>query len=199
MKSEIQDLRNDYAALQGEVGGLREEVRELRQDNDELRAVNSKTEERLSEMERKADDLENRSKRNNLIIYGLERNEGETSEDCEGILQDLITDKLEMAGDVVFDRVHRLNSKADSPLITRCASYKDKLQILRAKRKLHGSQISIGEDFSRRVREIRRNLVPRLKQARDEQKKATLTFDHLYIEGKKFTFDLQKNTVIEMR
>ncbi|KAK7101559.1 hypothetical protein V1264_019923 [Littorina saxatilis] len=151
-------------------------------------------------MERKADDLENRSNRNNFILYGLERNEGETSEDCEGILQDLITDKLEMAGDIVFDRVHRLNGKADSPLIARCASYKvDKLQILRAKRKLHGSQISIGDDFSRRVREIRRNLVPRLKQARDEQKKATLTFDHLYIEGKKFTFDLQKNTVIEMR
>jgi hypothetical protein len=110
-------------------------------------------------------------------------------EDCEGVIQDLITDKLDMTDNVEFDRVHRLSSKTDSPIIARCCFYKQKIKILRAKKNLKGSNVFVGEDFSFRVRDIRRKLSPHLKKARNEGKQVRMVYDHLFIEGCKFVLD----------
>jgi hypothetical protein len=144
-------------------------------------------------MERKTDDLEGRSKRNNLMFYGLFRRENETPSECEGMLSDMLVDKMELAGDVQFDRVHRINSKPKSPVIARCTFFRDKDKILKAKSKLKGTQIFVGEDFSLRVREMRRNLIPHLKKVRSEEKRATMIFDHLLIDGKRFRLDDGQN------
>ena len=148
-------MRQQFAELQEEVKGLREEVSALRLENDELKQSNYDMKTRLDDLERKTDDLEGRSKRNNLIFYGLPRQKKETGADCEDMLRDL-TDKLELADEIVFDRVHRLSSKPNSPVIARCAFFKDKVKILKAKRKLQGSNIFIGEDFCARVRDRRK-------------------------------------------
>ena len=52
------------------------------------------------------------------------------------------------------------------------------MKILKTKTKLKGSDVFIGEDFSSRVREIRRKLIPHLKKPRSEGKKITVVFDH---------------------
>lgn len=186
-------MREQFAELQGEVKGLREEVSALRLENDELKQSNYDMKTRLDELERKTDDLEGRSKRNNLIFYGLPRQEKETGADCEDMLRDLITDKLELADEIVFDRVHRLSSKPNSPVIARCAFFKDKVKILKAKRKLQGSNIFIGEDFCARVRDIRRKLTPHLKAKRNEGCRVSMVFDHLLVDGKRFTVDDYNN------
>ena len=196
LNSKFDDMKTDFRALSEGLSILREEVSDLkenctllRQDNDVLKSKNECLEKKMQELERKTDDLEGRSKRNNLIIHGLLRLENETGEDCEGALKDLITDKLELVDDVQFDRVHRLNARPNSPVVARCTYFKDKVKILKAKRKLQGSDVFIGEDFSVRVRDIRRQLVPHLKKARSESKKATMVYDHLIIEGKRLTVD----------
>ena len=198
VKKEVHDLREDYAALQGELRDMKTEVTELRQENRNLLQTNQDLTARLCNLERKADDLEGRSKRNNLIFYGMQKSTGETNADCEGMVKDLLTDKLELSEDIEFDRVHRLNSKSDSPVIARCAFYKQKLTILKAKRKLQGSGVFIGEDFSSRVREIRRKLTPHLKKAKKDGKNASMVFDHLFIDGRKFSLGDGDN-LIEMR
>ncbi|XP_076457488.1 uncharacterized protein LOC143291467 [Babylonia areolata] len=143
----------------------------------------------MLDTERKTDDLEGRSKRNNLTFYGLPRKQNETQAECENIVNDTIVVKLEMTEDFQFNRVHRLNSKPNSHFILRCTFYKDKETILKAKRKLKGSDVFIGEDYSFRVREIRKKLSPHLKKAKSEGKRATMVYDHLIIEGEKFYLD----------
>ena len=69
------------------------------------------------------------------------RAEEETGEDCEGILRDLIMDRLELANDFQFDQVHRLNAKPNSPEVAHCTFFKDKVKILKAKRKLLGTNV----------------------------------------------------------
>eukprot|EP00745_Piridium_sociabile_P033839 TRINITY_DN5818_c0_g2_i1.p3 TRINITY_DN5818_c0_g2~~TRINITY_DN5818_c0_g2_i1.p3 ORF type:complete len:146 (+),score=28.95 TRINITY_DN5818_c0_g2_i1:598-1035(+) len=144
------------------------------------------------------DDLEGRSKRNNLLFYGLPKLPNETSVNCEGMLCDLLTDKLDITDTVEFDRVHRLNAKSDSPVIARCVFFKHKMNILKSKAKLRGSDIFIGEDFSQRVRDIRRRLTPHLKKARQEGQRATMIYNHLLIDGRKFTVDVE-NKLIDMK
>ena len=154
-----------------------------------MKAKNESLEKMIKEMDRKADDLEGRAKRNNLIIRGLVRTEKETGEDCEGVLKVLITDRLELADDIQFDRVHRLNAMPNSPVVARCIFFKDKVKILKAQRKLWGTNVFIGEDFSSHFLDVRGRLVPHLKKARSENKKCMMVLDHLIIDGKKFALD----------
>ena len=44
--------------------------------------------------------------------------------DCEGIVRDLITDKLDLADDIGFNRVDRLSGQPNSPVVVRCSFYK---------------------------------------------------------------------------
>ena len=88
---------------------LHEDCAFIRQENKDLKAKNERLEKMITEMDRKVDDLEGRAKRNNLIIHGLVRAEKETGEGCEGVLKDLITDRLELADDIQFDRVPDLS------------------------------------------------------------------------------------------
>lgn len=186
LKGDLSDIRNSQIALQGEVQELRDKVSDLTVKNETLQSLNDSLVKKVEAMERKTDDLEGRSKRNNLIIHGLEKTGDESWEDCEGMVQDLLTDRLEMSQDVQFDRVHRLNGKANSPIVARCTFYKDKVSVLKAKKKLQGTQISIGEDYTARVRDTRKKLAPYLKKAKGEGKRAAMVFDHLIINGQKF-------------
>ena len=106
----------------------------------------------------------------------------------------MITDKLELAENMRFDRVHRFNAKPKSPIVERCTFYKDKESNVKENRKLNGSDVFIGDDFSSTVREVRRKLFTHLK-AEKNQKRAAMVFDHLLIEGR--TFVLGKENKLE--
>ena len=112
------------------------------------------------------------------------------------MLKDLFTDRLELSEDVEFDRIHRLNSKPDTPVIARCVLYKQKLTVLKAKGKLRGSNIFIGEDLFSSVREVRWKLTPHLKRARSEGKRAGMIFKHLLMDGKKYTMGTDGRLIV---
>eukprot|EP00745_Piridium_sociabile_P008655 TRINITY_DN15869_c0_g1_i3.p1 TRINITY_DN15869_c0_g1~~TRINITY_DN15869_c0_g1_i3.p1 ORF type:complete len:231 (-),score=55.02 TRINITY_DN15869_c0_g1_i3:857-1549(-) len=91
---EVKQIGDDYMALRGQTDELREEVGALREENLNLRQDNTDLKIEIDSVNKKVDDLEGRSKRNNLIFYGLMKFDGETSDQCAGLLEDLITDKL---------------------------------------------------------------------------------------------------------
>ena len=65
----------------------------------------------LDTLKKRADDLEGRLKRN-VIIYGIQKHENETRQECEELVREMITNKLELAHTTQFDRVQRLNAKS---------------------------------------------------------------------------------------
>ena len=189
IKTDMKDMKDSFAHIKTEVDGMKETVVKMKAENESLHKENKEMKTKLANLELKTDELECRSKRNNLLFYGFDRPDNETAKDCEETVQDFLTDRLEMSQSVEFDRVHRLNNKANSPIIARCTYFKDKDKILKSRGKLRGSTIFIGEDFSVRVRDIRKKLTPHLKAARNNGKRATMIYDHLLIDGKKFGID----------
>ncbi|KAK7493906.1 hypothetical protein BaRGS_00014788 [Batillaria attramentaria] len=159
LKNLKDEMLAEYATVQEKVRELREEVLDLRQENEQLR-------------------------RNNVLIHGLPKADSETADECEQTVQEFLIDKLELPETVQFDRVHRTNIKPNAPIIARCVLYKDKVSILKARAKLKGSNIFVNEDFSLRVREIRRKLLVHMKEAKAAGKRSILVYDHLVIEGK---------------
>ena len=184
--NDVADIKGHFSAMQEEVNELRREVEDLKRENQELKDHREALWKSVDGLERKTDDLECRSKRNNLIFYGLEKRDNETTANCEERLNELFTDTLELSESVPFDRVHRLGDKPNAPLIARCTYYKDKAKILKAKNKLKGSNIFIGEDFSERMRTVRKKLTMIMKEKRSEGKQVSLVYDHLIIDGKKY-------------
>ena len=186
VSDDVQEMKAEFGHLQREVQTWKDKVVTLEKENDELKRSNNALLDRVSRIEKNVDDLEGRSRRQNLLFHGLHREEGETQESLEVQLQDIFTDKLELAEDIEFDRVHRLGSKANAPVIARCTYYKDKIKILKEKHKLKGTDIFIGEDFSRGVREKRKKLSAIMKMKKDAGENVKLVHDHLVVEGVKF-------------
>ncbi|KAL8617292.1 hypothetical protein ACOMHN_065952 [Nucella lapillus] len=198
INTRFDELQNDIREVRDSCAGMREDIESLKEEVATLKESNIKLEESVKKLEAKTDDLECRSKRNNMIIHGIPRHDKETAEDCENILRDTITDTLELTGDFCFDRVHRLNAKKNSPVIACCSFYKDKGSILKAKWKLKGSDLFIGEDFSLRMRTLRKKPIPHLKAAKDQKKRATMIYDHLLIHGKKYFLGDDDNGIVEV-
>ena len=198
MKDDVRQLKDVYRTLKDDVCELKDEVTNLKRVNDDLLNENEALKSKIENLECITDDLEGRSRRNNILFYGMtRRSDTETSEECESRIQEILTDQLEIGEDVQFDRVHRVGKSRNSPIIARCTLYKQKLMIMKAKRKLkdNNTGIFIGDDFTQRVRDIRKRLTPYLKKAREEGKQATIVFDYILINGIKFMLDCDGNLV----
>nr|KAG5685191.1 hypothetical protein BaRGS_011090 [Batillaria attramentaria]KAG5689412.1 hypothetical protein BaRGS_017930 [Batillaria attramentaria] len=195
MSENMNSLSESVSSLQAKVQDLTDEVKELRDDNEDLREENTELKKTLQQMEHKVDDLENRSRRNNIIVHGLPSvtsvgDKQETWEQCEQALQNMFQEKLGINEEMILDRAHRLRpGDSKSPIVARFAFSKDKERVMRAKLKLKGTDIFVGDDFSKNVRDIRKKLSPFLKKAKEEKKLCKMVFDHLVMEGKRYVYD----------
>ena len=197
VREDVSEIKERFRVLQEEVGVLRNEVNSLKEENAQLKDHRDALWTQMDKMQRKMEDLEGRSKRQNLIFYGMDKQNGETNESLETRVRELLTDSLEMAENVEFDRVHRINNKPNSPVIAKCTFYKDKVKILKLKNKLKGLNIFIGEDYSQYVRDTRKKLSELMKTMKNEGKNVKLVFDHLYVDGKKMFLAGDGMSVVE--
>ena len=138
----------------------------------------------------KIEDLENRSRRNNFIIYNIpEEAEGEMA--CE----DFMTKFLESVGlnirpgaknPVTIERAHRIGEKGKGkktrPMISKVLNWRDRLYILKnapaifKKKEYKGNSLFIGDDVSIHTRKQRQRLAEYMKKLRSENKFAYIPF-----------------------
>ena len=129
------------------------------------------------------------SRRENLKFFGIIEEEEENPEvKVRNFLTELL--QLEDAGEIRFQRIHRLGPKRrgrDRPIIARFAYYPDRDKVFRqALFKLRDKPFKVFEDFPKEIIERRRNLLPLLKKAKAEGKRAGFSKsqpDRLLIDG----------------
>uniref|UniRef100_A0ABM0MKW0 Uncharacterized protein LOC102801367 n=1 Tax=Saccoglossus kowalevskii TaxID=10224 RepID=A0ABM0MKW0_SACKO len=134
------------------------------------------------------DELDNYIRRENLRFYGIGEQPGE---DTEMVLRKFIRDELKIpepdAMAIEFQRVHRLHGQRsrDRPrgIIARFVRYKDREKVRKSAGNLKDTAYSVREDYSQGVLQKRRELMPLLKQARRDIKRAFLVAEKLYIDG----------------
>jgi hypothetical protein len=86
-----------------------------------------------------------------------------------------------------FERVHRMGAMTAGKVrrvVAKFHAFKDKELVRKNGRALQGTNFSVYEQYPNDVVEKRRRLLPRMKAARDEGKRAWLSYDTLFIEGK---------------
>ena len=197
VKNDVADIKEQQAKMIEDVEALKDDVENLMRENQELRTDRDALMQRVLSLEKKTDDLEGRSKRNNIIVYGIPKDNGENTAKCEEILNNVCKNDLRLTEEIPFDRVHRLSNKADSPIIARCTFYRDKVKILRAKKFLQGTDIFVGEDYPVSVREIRKKINQLVKDNRQRKEKVRMVYDHVYIENKKYFLSDDGSSLVE--
>lgn len=156
----------------------------------------------IQTLEQRIEELENRSRRSNLIVYGLEETKDETSEKLErAVNNDIIVSILELEP-VQIERIHRLGRPAPNkirPVIMKLFDSRQKAAILKNGFKLKDTDLSIGEDFSRKTREIRKKLWDSAKSNREKKDKVALAYTKLYINDIAYVWDDLKDERVPLQ
>ncbi|XP_037559130.1 uncharacterized protein LOC119436374 [Dermacentor silvarum] len=145
------------------------------------------------------DDLEDRSRRDNLIFYGISDNPSETCAQSEKLVCELLSHHLQFqVPENMVCRAHRLGSYTANktrPIIMKfsCSKLKDK--ILALKSNLKSTGVSVGGDFCRATRHSRKKL---LEFAKASGQPYSLRLNKLFLNKKCYVYCSTTDNVCEI-
>ena len=205
VKSELRLLKNEVSDIKSSLQFSQRDIEEI---NEKLSGVDQKIATQsamvsgvlgdLDAVVEKADDLENRSRRNNIKVFGIPEEPFEDYAASEAKLKSAIANKLAIKDEIIIERAHRVgpkdggskttryghkrkNSNEPRPIIAKLLNWKQKDSIIKAARKVRPQGISFRDDFSERVLAKRAALIPEMLAARQEGKHAFLVRDRLIV------------------
>ena len=88
---------------------------------------------------------------------------------------------------MAFDRVHRMGPRSDGrcrKIVARFRDFKEREFVRKQWKSLEGTHFQVHEQFPPEIVEKRRKLIPKLKAARQQNKRAWISYDTLYVDGK---------------
>ena len=162
LNSELNEMKQGLEFINNEVETMKENLSD--------KADNA----RVATLEKKLDDLENRSKRNNIVIWNIpEGAEKDTS--CQEIVSNILSIHMQLEGDLEIMRAHRTNirrqkntaeaaSSLPRPVHVYLLRYTDKQYILRKAASalkdnpFQEANLYISDDVSKKVRDDRKKL-----------------------------------------
>ncbi|XP_052212302.1 uncharacterized protein LOC127831372 [Dreissena polymorpha] len=132
--------------------------------------------------------------RNNLIFTGIEEDNSQGNKSqvvTESKLREHLSEKLKIPKETVeglrFERVHRTPSQPVRgkvrSVVAKFVFFKDRELVRRQWPELKGTSFNVFEQFPPEVQEKRRRLIPKMKEAKREGKRAWLAYDTLFIDG----------------
>ena len=194
----VRETITDITELKASLQYTQKEVSELKQnvttDNDQRVAADrllQKLDADVKRVDDTADYLENQSRRNNLRVDGVKEKPGETWEDTEAALRQVVQKELKLPAEQVdalkIERAHRTGAttaQRDRTIVVKFSSFKERDAIIRAARTVKPRGVYVNEDYSQRVITRRKELLPQMKEARERGKVAYLSFDKLVVKDK---------------
>ena len=179
LSMKVGKLESDVEQLKKSSNFLTQETTDLKNGAEKLKEEGKNTSFRLNNVVEKTIDLEDRSRRDNIVVFGIPETLSENQpENTEMLLtkifqkHGLIDRDHDLDHDPVFHRVHRLGPKKSDnnkprPIICKCVYFKDRQLFVYNSGKLKGTNINIAEDYSKPTLNIRRQLVQNAKAAKD--------------------------------
>lgn len=150
-------------------------------------------------LEARLDDYEDRSRRENLIFYGIQDVRAETWGETEGKVRAILKDRfsLELPSEGI-SRAHRLGSFVPNkcrPVIVKFTFFKVKETILSRRAKLKGTNISLQEDYCKGTRLSRKKL---LDFGKESGHTYSLRYNKLYADKKCYIYCRETDSVCEV-
>ena len=127
--------------------------------------------------EENVDYLDDKQRKCNLIISGLEEIRNENSEQCQNKASKFLTEKLNMPN-VQIIAAHRIGKpdKRNRDIVIKFKDQTSRDAVYKEKKCLKGQNVYINEDFCKNTIEARKILLPKLREARIHGKIAYVNY-----------------------
>lgn len=198
-REDVAPTPDDYAVMQSEIDVLQEENKELR---DLLRVSEgrlTRAEKQIHDLSEELLQLQARSMRDNLVFYNIPESKDEPTH-CSGTLQGFLKNEMNISDEnmaqISFDRVHRLGKPGVNPrpIVAKFNPYKGKGIVMAHVKNLDKTKkFGVNDQLPRELEERKKQLLPKFKAARKDQKKPKWQVDKLVV-GKEVT-EVKKDQV----
>ena len=190
---QLNELQKSLEYTQKENDDMKDSLSLLKIENVKLvkeltsyRGANEENESKITLLSDKLDFMDDKDRRSNLIISGIEENHNENNEQCHKKTLQFFKEKIKVPEiDIISAyRIGRSNNR-NRDIMVRFKNNDERNAVFRRKRNLKGERIYIREDFCRETQEIRKELLPKLKEARQQGKNAFINYRELIIKPAK--------------
>lgn len=147
-------------------------------------------------MQSRIDELEDRSRRDNLLFYGLPDSK-ETWQQTETKLTAILNEVIPSLPAGSIERAHRIGSLSQNkcrPVIVKFANFKVKEQILSARKLFKQKNIALSEDFCASTRIARKKLTEFAKN-QPGSPPFSLSHNKLTINKKRYTYNANTDSI----
>lgn len=195
----MEEIKQMFAQINAKLQSVEDKLDRNSEIIKELRNENLKLKETTLEQGERIEALEREIRRNNIVIQGIEDENEEGQEETENkikIMLNKIGVEINMEKDIVeVNRLGAYKPNKDRPISVKIRKWSKKMEICRNAKNLKGTNIWIGDDFSKKVQEERKALIPHLKEARKQGHKALLMYNKLMVNGEAYKLeDLEETT-----
>ena len=201
MKQEMRLIQKAVAEVKASLEFSQAKCEEKQSQLQSIEIRLSMTEGRLNDAEKQIEGLEgkqeyaeNQSRRNNLKLIGVpESSEEKTWDDTEGIVKDLVKEKLGIQEELQIERCHRVNHKPGSKghdqnkprhIVAKFVHWKQKVMIVKKAREKKPDGILFFNDYSANTLARRQAQIPLLDKMRKQGKIAYFIKDRLIVKDK---------------
>ncbi|KAG0412590.1 hypothetical protein HPB47_010258, partial [Ixodes persulcatus] len=205
MKANQSRLENSIKEINNKINKLENTMKTAQGLNENVIAINKKIqrlEETIKHQNDRLIEFENRSRKNNLIIYGLPEEDKESEDDLkQKVIKDLFDAKLGVQVKSL-ERIHRLGYKRNESrrrIITKLFNYNEKLSVLKKCKKLKGTTISVSSDYAKETREKRKKLWNSASANRADGDDVFLVHDKLKINNQTYEWDPKQDQRVLVR
>ena len=198
MKTQNERMHNKLDELKTQNERMHGEWMDLKREMDDIRKEMKGMKEELKRIDAVERDIRNR----NVVIYGLDINYEENKYDTMYRLRELLANQMEMRiHEESIDNCFWLGRrKGRRPLLVKFTRGITREEVLERTGMLKGSRVWIERDYDFSTRKTRNELLPYLREARKNGKRATLKMDQLKIGNQLYDLEYcKKNFKIEER
>ncbi|CAN8025063.1 unnamed protein product, partial [Ixodes persulcatus] len=204
IKNSIRLQEERFNEINTRLDQLDEVVKTTRETGGKLAVLEGTVQElqrALHEQNKKLVDYEDRSRRNNLIVFGLPEQRGETRNDLEQkVIHETFSTKLGVTVSSV-ERIHRLGRLQEGksrPVILRLFNYNEKQEVLNNCKKLKNTGLSVSNDYSQSTLSKRKKLWSSVQGDRQDDTRVRLVHDKLFVNGEVYTWDDEKDSRVRL-
>ena len=151
-QQEIDELKKELNSFKKENGKLKAEVDFY---NDKIRKMTSKHE----EMENKIDQIDDRQRRNNLILTGVDEGQNENHEQCQSKVTNILKDKFDIPNPDLNAayRIGKTYNNKPRDIMIKFHSSNQRDTVFRKKKILKGQQLFLNEDYCKNTPQTSKN------------------------------------------
>ncbi|KAK9719654.1 hypothetical protein QE152_g22501 [Popillia japonica] len=188
-------VKNNFdqtAKINEDLKNLREEMRvrevEMRKEKELWNQEKNELTERVKRLEEKLEHQEKKTKRNNIVIAGMNIDE---KLNTKQMVEEYIKKELDLSPSIVD--AYAIGKRPI--IVVKLDKWEDKLSIMKSKNKLKGKNVYIDNDYTRNESAAQAAIRKRAREERQNGNQVKVAYRKIMINGQWYKWDNDKNNL----